>query len=245
MLAKPLIWLKDKNRKGASYEGTVVDNADPLKLGRVRVRVPQIHGVETDAEFIQTYDLPWINQRPPAFLGNTQNSGMFLVPDVGSTVIVEYPTSETYFGYYKGGVTSTETRTTAFDEDYPNTYGFVNADHSFTINKEKHTWSFVHPSGNFIKIYQDTTMEVFQNSGNSVRFNPDGTVDMVVPNTINVQTTTINITAPTTNIVGDVNITGGVTVSNNVVASDCISSGKSGAHHLHADAQGGNTSPPL
>ena len=239
MLAKPLVWLKDKNRKPSSYEGTVVDNNDPEKLGSVTIRVPQIHGNVGDTEFIPDGDLPWIHQRPSSFLGNSPNSGMFSVPDIGTKVTVEYHTSDPYFGYYKGGVTSSETRTTAFDEDYPHTYGFVDPSGSaFRINKQKNTWDFVHPSGNYIKIHQDTTVDIFQVSGNVVRMNPNGTVDMIAP-------VALNIVTPVTNISGDVNIGGGVVVNNNVVASDCLSSGKSGKSHTHSDPQGGTTSPPL
>jgi len=232
MLAKPLIWLKDKNRKSSSYEGVIVDNDDPDKLGSVRVRVPQIHGALTDEEHIPDEHLPWIHQRPSTFLGNSQNSGMFSVPDIGTRVLVDYPTSDPYFGYYKGGVTSISTRTTAFDEDYPHTYGFVDPSGSaFKINKEKKTWDFVHPSGNYIKIYQDNTLEISHIAGSSIRMNPDGTVEIL--------TNTLNIEAATTNISGNVNVLG------NVIASDCISGGKSGKSHTHtAPSNGGTTSSP-
>jgi len=238
MLAKPLIWLKDKNRKTSSFEGTITDNNDPLKLGRVRVRVPQYHGFVGTSEYIPDDDLPWINQVPSSFLGNSTNSGMFSVPDIGTKVTVEYPTSDPYFGYYKGGVTSLETRTTAFDEDYPHSYGFVDpTGTTFRINKQKQTWEFLHPSGNYVKIHQDTTIDIFQASGNILRMNPDGTTDLI--------TTVYNITATTTNISGDVNIGGVVNVVGTVTANDNISSGKSGKSHTHSDPQGGTTSPPL
>lgn len=239
MFAKPCKWLKDKDRKPFSYEGVVVDNVDPLKLGRVRVRVPQIHGKITDTEYIPTEDLPWINQRPNSFLGNSSNSGSFSVPEIDSKVVVEYPTSDPYFGYYKGGITSTETRTTVFDEDYPHSYGTVDSSGTvFRVNKMKETWDFIHPSGNYIKISQDTTIDIFQNSGNRIRMNPDGTVDII--------TTTLNIQAATTNMSGDLNVAGAIHAGGNITTPDCLSSGKSGATHQHLEqGDGAPTSPPL
>ena len=238
MLARPLIWLKDKNRKSSSYEGTVVNNNDPDKLGALTIRVPQLHGNVGDEEYIPDEDLPWIHQRPSSFLGNSPTSGMFSVPDIGTKLTVEYPMADHYFGYYKGGITTTATRTTSFDEDYPHNYGFVDpTGSSFKINKLKQTWDFVHPSGNYIKIHQDTTIDIFQVSGNTLRMNPDGTVNVI--------TTTLNIQAATTNISGDINVGGKIVVASTVVASDCISGGKSGKSHTHSDPQGGTTSPPL
>lgn len=68
-----------------TFSGVVVAVDDPLQLGRVKVRVYQIHGLEeTDikAEF-----LPWAI---PMHNGGTKESGGFNVPPLGSSVWVEF-----------------------------------------------------------------------------------------------------------------------------------------------------------
>lgn len=68
-----------------TFSGVVVAVDDPLRLGRVKVRVYQIHGLEeTDikAEF-----LPWAI---PMHNGGTKESGGFNVPPLGSSVWVEF-----------------------------------------------------------------------------------------------------------------------------------------------------------
>jgi hypothetical protein len=41
------------------WPGVVVSTEDPLRLGRVRVRVPQVYGDESEDEFIPDAGLPW------------------------------------------------------------------------------------------------------------------------------------------------------------------------------------------
>lgn len=47
------------------WPGTIVDTADPEKRGRVKVRVPQVYGDESEAEFITDADLPWAHPSFP------------------------------------------------------------------------------------------------------------------------------------------------------------------------------------
>ena len=46
------------------YHGVVEDRNDPLKIGRVRVRVHTLH--TDDKQFIATPDLPWSHVVMPA-----------------------------------------------------------------------------------------------------------------------------------------------------------------------------------
>ena len=204
---------------------------DPLKLGRVTVRVKEMYGGYGEGN-IPDEDLPWINQRSASFLGNSPETSFFAVPEVGTEVSVEFPTSDPYFGYYKGGINTLLNRNDAFDEDYPNSYGFTDSSGNiFKINKTKGTWDFKHPSGNYLKMNEDRTVDFYQTDGNTLRMNPDGTIDVV--------TTTLNITATTTNISGALNVAGIITTP------DCLSSGKSGATHTHAVPEhAGNSSAP-
>lgn len=76
--------LKNKNvevNANAFYMGIVVDNNDSMSLGRVKVRVPCIHGTNSyEAIYLSDEALPWA--RPAIFISLANDSGQFLVPAV-------------------------------------------------------------------------------------------------------------------------------------------------------------------
>lgn len=97
--------------------GIVVDNDDPKKMGRVRIRIPSIHGRK---ELVKKEDLPWAY---PCFPVASYNSGMFILPEVGSRVWLLFEDGDlnkpVYIGgmYSKGAVSnSTNFRYTGDDE---------------------------------------------------------------------------------------------------------------------------------
>nr|WP_320010948.1 phage baseplate assembly protein V [uncultured Desulfobulbus sp.] len=68
-----------ERRAYGKYRGFVVDNNDPQRLARVRVRVPSLLGeAETD------WALPCLP------CGGLENQGFFTVPDIGAQVWVEF-----------------------------------------------------------------------------------------------------------------------------------------------------------
>ena len=60
------------------YEGTVVDNADPLKCGRVRVQIPGL--IEPASAWAE----------PVGKAGGSKARGELAVPEVGATVVVQF-----------------------------------------------------------------------------------------------------------------------------------------------------------
>lgn len=62
------------------YEGVVTDVADPLQIGRVRVRVPAVLGEELASGWAL----------PCAPFGGGKERGMLFLPQVGDTVWVEF-----------------------------------------------------------------------------------------------------------------------------------------------------------
>jgi hypothetical protein len=74
-----------------TYGGTVENNQDPLKMGRLKVRVPHVYGASsTGGGWIGTNDLPWaLPAGQPA--GQTSNSGgLSSIPVPGDLVWVRF-----------------------------------------------------------------------------------------------------------------------------------------------------------
>lgn len=79
------------------YLGLVVDTKDPNKRGRVRVRIPQLHGLEDN---MSNDTLPWYE---PCMLGSGPDMGTFIIPTEGSNVWVMLPDNYSSLGFYLGG----------------------------------------------------------------------------------------------------------------------------------------------
>lgn len=93
--------MREKVDYNAFYSAIVTGTRDPLKLGRVQIRIPALHGVNTNqAYYIPDNVLPWA--RPGVFNGAGNDTGQFLVPEKGTRVFVTFeyndPNSAIYFG---------------------------------------------------------------------------------------------------------------------------------------------------
>lgn len=72
------------------WRGICEENRDPLTLGRVKVRIFEIHG---DEEAIAKEDLPWANACVSA--GGGSDYGVFDVPEIGASVWVIFEQGDT------------------------------------------------------------------------------------------------------------------------------------------------------
>ena len=79
-----------------TYPGVVMSTADPLKIGRVKVRVFELHGDDD----IDTDVLPWAT---PKTQGGFQENGAFSVPPEGSSVWVEFLYGDIEYPIYSAG----------------------------------------------------------------------------------------------------------------------------------------------
>lgn len=83
------------------YRGFVVSTDDPMHLGRVKVRVPAIHGADPNLDtYMADNTLPWAF--PGIFPLAGPNMGQLILPYIGSTVWVTFevdqPNNAIYFG---------------------------------------------------------------------------------------------------------------------------------------------------
>lgn len=87
----------------AFYMAIVEDTNDPLKLGRVRIRIPALHGGTKDNSFyIENEALPWAK---PAILNGAGNDvGQFIIPTKGTRVFVTFEYNNRTHPIYFGGV---------------------------------------------------------------------------------------------------------------------------------------------
>lgn len=100
-IAKNKKKLKVDINYNAFYLGIVEDTNDPKGLGRIKARIPAIHGSNSQQNsYLDTKFIPWAT---PALLnGGTNDMGQFIIPIKGSTVLMSFeldsPNDPIYFG---------------------------------------------------------------------------------------------------------------------------------------------------
>ena len=145
-----------KNFTGGFYIGKVVENKDPLKIGRIKV---QIDGLTDN---ISKENLPWTYQIFPIGTGENEKSvSTTIVPGLGTKVIVIFPTNDVYTSFYIGELLYDNYNFPELKDDYPETYGFQNKiGDRWYVNMKKETADFIHHSGTKMHIRKDGTIDI-------------------------------------------------------------------------------------
>ena len=165
MLIKPFasIIAKEKEAATMSYLGTVEDNEDPTKMGRLKVNIPLYENMTTE-------ELPWVLPTCSSS-GNSSENCALNVPEVGSQVRVYFPNQDLTAPHYTGAELNETNRTTFFDEDYPHTYGYRDSQGDFIkVNKEKNTIHLQHSSTTNAKVSPDGSIQVALSNGSYFLF---------------------------------------------------------------------------
>ena len=165
MLIKPFasIIAKEKEEATMSYLGTVEDNEDPTKMGRVKVSIPLYENMTTE-------QLPWALPSL-ASCGNSSENCALNVPEVGSQVRVYFPNQDLTAPHYGGAELNENNKTTFFDEDYPHTYGYRDSKGNFIrINKDKKTIHLQHSSTTNLKVSPEGSVQVALSNGSYFLF---------------------------------------------------------------------------
>lgn len=132
--------MKPVNALAVPHQGTVVDNNDPKKLGRVKCTIPGILEASTD-------DLPWVN--------SNLDPSRFSVPEVGDVLKIAFPYNDIYVSEFIGYWHSEANHNAEFDTDYPNTFGTIKQGFKLLYNKISKIGDIIHPSGSFLQIIED------------------------------------------------------------------------------------------
>lgn len=137
--------LTDSNISNKLMIGWVVDNNDPLKLQRIRIRSPIIH------RFIDDDCLPWAIR-----IGDNNSivTGDIKVPVQGTKVIFYYQDNNIEFPVYVGSPCTQDCAILELIEtDYPYVYGRIDGSGNLLlINTLRDTVKFVHISGTNLSI---------------------------------------------------------------------------------------------
>ena len=130
------------------HTGKIVDNDDPDKLGRCKIRVYGVFEEEIPDE-----DLPWAI---PDFNFIGSELGSFIVPPTETIVKVYFDNNDFHTPRYTTKVIETNNMNFAAgkDEDYPDTMIFFETDAGdyFKINRKTYMSTYRHASGLMITI---------------------------------------------------------------------------------------------
>lgn len=144
-LSNPVQHMGRTNISRPDYQGTVINNKDPLKLQRVQVRIPQLHRNIPDDK------LPWTM---PMDSGRQTNAGSGVggvnVPPIGAKVNYALTENDPHNPRITGSPTTKDVTkdNELLNEDYPGTYGDIDhAGNKRATNTEKNTITETHVSG--------------------------------------------------------------------------------------------------
>jgi len=146
MLVKFAEHLKPTRILDRVHKGVVVDNLDPLKLGRVKCTVSRLFEGEKEV-------LPWIY---PMSVSPTN----FGVPKLGEELLIKFPDKNIYSPYYDGYFHHAKNHNPYFDDDYPNTTGKILTGLKWKFNEKTQIGEMVHESGTKVDILKDGSLKL-------------------------------------------------------------------------------------
>lgn len=111
-----------KFEPNAFYMALVVNTNDDMKLGRIQVRIPAIHGVNnSQSYYLKDEALPWA--RPAIFSGAGNDMGQFIIPPKGTIVYVTFEYNSMDKPIYFGGIPMLCSKNTKSYNDNASIYG--------------------------------------------------------------------------------------------------------------------------
>lgn len=146
---------KHESYAGRDFTGKVIDNKDPEKKERVKVRIKGVHDDLSDE------DIPWTladRNGSPANGGDTGSIGP--IPPIGTAVKARSDDGELYNMKYSSAATGEKQQAAELSqgkdttgEDYPNVTSSIDAGgNRTTVNTKKNTMDYEHASGTRISV---------------------------------------------------------------------------------------------
>lgn len=146
----------EEDAKDSGYIiGTVVENVDPVGIGRIKVSVPNLFEPHQG-------DVPWVGPHKKSPFGIGSGYGVYGSPAIGSQVRIKLQDGDAHYPLFEA------------DE-----YSKQNANPKF---KDPKTWGFKDPSGNELFVNMDTQDWQFtHSSGLTLQYDVDGNLRLHVP----------------------------------------------------------------
>ncbi|MFC7335833.1 phage baseplate assembly protein V [Haloferula chungangensis] len=143
----------DPNKYYGKYRGFVVDNEDPEKRGRLRLRVPSALAGEVTAWAL-----------PCAPFGGSNDQGFFMMPVVGAQVWAEFEEGNLDYPIWSGTFWQSSGEAPVENPQKASTTRLLRtpSGHSLQFDDEAGAESFLltHPSGTEIRIDEKGTIEI-------------------------------------------------------------------------------------
>lgn len=203
-----------------SYKARVIDNNDPLGLGRLQIHCEQVHGTDT---FPDTW--AW-----PITPYGGANFGFWAIPDKGELVWVQFDHGRPEYPMWSGGWWA-QGETTE-DMTLGNVVLTVKEGMKIVIDRTNKRVIIFKDEQNSI-VMDDNGITIITDK--DVKVTAQGDVDVTAQGDVNVQADNATIQsqqatiqAPTISLVGEVSVTGDLNVSGNT-----ITAGTNSAHHEH------------
>jgi hypothetical protein len=163
--------------KFTSHEAVVVDNKDKDRLGRIKVRIKELHqGIEDE-------HLPWCIPKfghadgakgKDAF----DRSGTFYVPKKGTKVLVEFQDGNPHYPVWKGYTVDDTTRLKEMNKNYPDRACLRFSTGAFIIIDTKTNEVMIHNPGDMHLIIQgDIEQSVHGNMQETTHSSKDKAID--------------------------------------------------------------------
>lgn len=242
------------------YKGVIEDNNDPLKIGRLKVRILGVH--DSNKKLVPTSTLPWATINKSLDFGGFQSGiGISSVPTKGTWVWLFFDNNDVSSPVVIGaipGITKTKQLGSGFSDPdgvYPKD-GYLGKSDFNTINTSSYLNNHViqTPGGQLIEMNDGGHIKITHTSGTYIEMSVDGKLSISTANDTNINVTgntTLNssgdltITAPNTTINSNVVINGSTGMNGNATVSGTTTSGGINLNtHIHPGDSGGITGQP-
>lgn len=202
------------------YKGVIEDNNDPLKIGRVRVRVLGVHSHDKNLVPIDT--LPWCScVKSLDFGGFTSGKGVSSVPVTGTWVFCVSENSDLTRFIVLGGIAGVNGHILDADVGFKDPLGIYpkeeykgKSDHNLlNVSNYLNNHVIETPSGHLIEVNDNGHIKITHTVGSYIQILPDGTINVEAKKDLNI------------NVVGNSNITTAGNTTIDTAGTNLIKSG--------------------